>query len=46
MAAHKYDASLGCRFISYATWYVENEVRKAAYDMYETDLRFILKKIK
>ena len=32
MAAHKYDASLGCRFISFATWYVENEVRKAAYD--------------
>ena len=32
IAAHKYDASLGCHFISYATWYVENEVRKAAYD--------------
>ena len=32
IAAHKFDASLGYRFISFATWYVENEVRKAAYD--------------
>ena len=38
IAAHKYDASLGCRFISYATWYVENEVRKAAYDYIKHDI--------
>ena len=38
MAAHKYDASLGCRFISFATWYVENEVRKAAYDYIKHDI--------
>lgn len=38
MAAYKYDASLGCRFISYATWYVENEVRKAAYDYIKHDV--------
>ena len=31
-ASHKFDASLGFRFISFATWYVENEVRRAAYD--------------
>ena len=30
-AVHKFDATLGFRFISFATWYVENEVRKAAY---------------
>lgn len=38
MAAHKYDASLGCRFISFATWYVENEVHKAAYDYIKHDI--------
>ena len=38
MAAYKYDASLGCRFISYATWYIENEVRKAAYDYIKHDI--------
>ena len=38
IAAHKYDASLGCRFISYATWYVENEVRKAAYNYIKHDI--------
>ena len=38
IAAHKYDASLGCHFISYATWYVENEVRKAAYDYIRHDV--------
>ena len=38
IAAHKYDASLGCHFISYATWYVENEVRKAAYDYIKHDV--------
>ena len=32
LAAHKFDATLGFRFISFATWYVENEVRKAAYN--------------
>ncbi len=31
-AALSFDASLGYRFISYATWFVENEVRKAAND--------------
>ena len=31
-AARTFDASLGYRFISYATWFVENEVRKAAND--------------
>ena len=30
-AVDKFDASLGYRFISYATWYIENEVRKTAY---------------
>ena len=38
IAAHKYDASLGCHFISYATWYVENEVRKAAYNYIKHDI--------
>lgn len=31
-AADVFDASLGYRFISFATWYIECEVRKAAYD--------------
>ena len=31
-AADKFDASLGYRFISFATWFVKNEVSKAAYD--------------
>lgn len=31
-AVDKFDASLGYRLISYATWYIENEVRKTAYD--------------
>lgn len=31
-AADMFDASLGFRFISFATWYIESEVRKAAYD--------------
>ena len=31
-AADMFDASLGYRFISFATWYIESEVRKAAYD--------------
>lgn len=30
-AADLFDASLGYRFISFATWYIEGEVRKAAY---------------
>ena len=38
IAAHKFDASLGYRFISYATWFVENEVRKAAYDYINHDV--------
>ena len=31
-AIDKFDASLGFRLISFATWYIENEVSKAAYD--------------
>lgn len=37
-AAHKFDASLGFRFISFATWFVENEVRKAAYNYIRHDV--------
>ncbi len=32
LAADKFNGSLGFRFISFATWYVENEIRKTAYD--------------
>ena len=31
-AADMFDASLGYRFISFATWYIESEVQKTAYD--------------
>ena len=31
-AVDKFDASLGFRFNSFATWFVKNEVRKAAYN--------------
>ena len=31
-AADLFDASLGYRFITFATWYIENEIRKTAYD--------------
>ena len=31
-AVDKFNASFGYRLISYATWYIENEVRKTAYD--------------
>lgn len=31
-AADMFDARLGFRFISFATWYIESEVQKAAYD--------------
>ncbi len=31
-AADMFDARLGFRFISFATWYIESEVRKTAYD--------------
>lgn len=31
-AVDKFDATLGFRFISFATWFVKNEVRKAAYN--------------
>ena len=31
-AADMFDASLGYRFITFAKWYIECEVRKAAYD--------------
>lgn len=36
-AADKFDGSLGYRFISFATWYVENEIRKTAYDYINHD---------
>ena len=37
-AANNFDGSRGFRFISYATWYIENEVRKAAnYYMQHND---------
>lgn len=32
LAADKFNGSLGFRFISFATWYVENEIRKTARD--------------
>lgn len=32
LAADLFDASLGYRFISYATWYIESEIRKVAYE--------------
>ena len=35
---NKFDASLGFRFISFATWYIENEVRKTAYDYMRHDV--------
>ena len=31
-AVDKFDATIGYRLISYATWYIKNEVRKTAYD--------------
>lgn len=31
-AADMFDASLGYRFISFATWYIESEIQKTAYD--------------
>lgn len=31
-AADLFDASMGYRFISYATWFIESEIRKTAYD--------------
>lgn len=31
LAVDKFDASLGFRLISFAAWFIENEVRKAAY---------------
>ena len=37
-AVHKFDASLGYRFITFATWFVENEVRRAAYDYIRHDV--------
>lgn len=37
-AVDKFDATFGYHLISYATWYVENEVRKAAYDYISHDI--------
>ena len=31
-AVDKFDATLGFRFISFATWFVKKEIRKAAYN--------------
>ena len=36
-AVDKFDGSLGFRLISYATWYIEKEVRRAAYDYIRHD---------
>ena len=32
LAADKFNGSLGFRFLSFATWFVKNEIRKTAYD--------------
>ena len=32
LAADKFNGSLGFRFLTFADWYVKNEIRKAAYD--------------
>ena len=37
LAADKFNGSLGFRFLSFATWYIENEIRKAAYDYLKHD---------
>ena len=37
LAADKFNGELGFRFLSFATWYVENEIRKAAYDYLKHD---------
>lgn len=37
LAADKFDASRGFRFISFATWYIEYEIRKVAYDFIHHD---------
>ncbi len=36
-AVDKFDASLGYRLISFATWFIENEVHKAAYEYIRHD---------
>ena len=35
IAADYFDARLGCKFITYATWYVENEIRKVVNDHFK-----------
>lgn len=35
IAADRFDASLGYKFISYATWYIEDEIRKTVTDHYK-----------
>ena len=35
IAAENFDARLGCKFITYATWYVENEIRKVVNDHFK-----------
>ena len=35
IAAENFDARLGCKFITYATWHIENEIRKVVSDHYK-----------
>ena len=35
IAADYFDARLGCKFITYATWHIENEIRKVVTDHYK-----------
>ena len=37
LAADKFNGSLGFRFLTFADWYVKNEIRKAAYDYIKHD---------
>jgi RNA polymerase sigma factor (sigma-70 family) len=35
IAAENFDARLGCKFITYATWHIENEIRKTVNDHFK-----------
>jgi len=37
-AADRFDATRGCRFITFATWSIESEIHKAAYDYLRHDV--------